>query len=604
MLDNIAVLLCLLFFAGYLAQWLAWWVKLPAILFLLSIGILAGPVLGLLKPDEVFGDLLFPMISLSVAVILFEGSLTLKMHEFKQIGTLVRRLVTVGVLVTWVIVTLGCHYLLDISWAISILFGALMTVTGPTVVVPMLRSVRPNQKVSNTLRWEGILIDPIGALFAVVVYEFLVIQIRQEALSSSLLLFGEILLLGSVLGIGMGYLLGLLLRHHLIPEFLQNMATLAFVLLTFAISNHFAHESGLLAVTLMGMCLANMKDVRTEEVLNFKENLTVMLISVLFIVLAARIELQSIMDIAWVALGAFVIIQFVARPISILINGLGTGLNWREQALVAWIAPRGIVAAAISASFAIGLESAGLEGSNILVPLTFSIIIGTVVLQSFTAGTLARWLKVADPEPNGFLIIGASHVAIVVAEALRDAGCRVRLTDSNYSNIKEARMRGLQTFYGSPVSYLAERELDLVGIGRMLAMSPQKEINSLACIRFQREFEPKNIYSLRNVTDERHERRHQAHDKLRGMTLFGEKQTYKKLSSLIKQGAEVRQTQITDEYQYEKFRQDNPRAIVLFVVSKDDPIKVVTSQQLTDIDNGDTLIYLNMTSVADVGEVA
>lgn len=343
-------------------QWLAWRLKLPAILFLLLSGILAGPVLGWLDPQELFGPLLMPLVSLAVALILFEGSLTLHLSEWREIGKVVHRLVTIGALSTWAVITLATHWLLGFDWLLALLFGTLTLVTGPTVIVPMLRVVRPKASIANILRWEGIVIDPIGALLAVVVYSFIIASAEGQGLQHSLMTFGGVILCGSLFGIVGGWVLGTIMRRQWLPEYLHNLATLAAVLGIFIGANQVMHESGLLAVTLMGMWMANMKDVDVRHILHFKENLSVLLISGLFILLAARLDLHALIALGPLVLILLLVIQFIARPLNVLLSTAGSNLSWRERALLAWIAPRGIVAAAVSAIFAIRLDQAGHEG--------------------------------------------------------------------------------------------------------------------------------------------------------------------------------------------------------------------------------------------------
>ena len=255
-------------------QYLAYKIRLPAILPLLIVGIVVGPVFGVLNADDLFGDLLFPVVSLSVAIILFEGSLTLKFSDIAGHGNMVRNLCSIGVVVTWGVAATAAHYSLDLSWQLSFLFGAIVTVTGPTVIVPMLRTVRPQTNLANILRWEGIVIDPIGALLAVLVFEFIVAS-QETAITHTLIAFGKTVGIGSVLGLAAGYLLGLSIRKKWIPHYLLNTAVLTIILGVFAASNYVAHESGLLAVTIAGMVLANMKDVDVEDILEFKETLSV-----------------------------------------------------------------------------------------------------------------------------------------------------------------------------------------------------------------------------------------------------------------------------------------------------------------------------------------
>lgn len=554
MSESTMVTIAVIGIVAFACQWLAWRVKLPAILFLLASGILLGPATQVLHPDLLFGDLLFPLISLSVAIILFEGSLTLNFEEIKSQRKVVLRLVVVGAAITWCIVAIATHYLFDLRWGLSILFGALTVVTGPTVIVPMLRTVRPVSSIANILRWEGILIDPIGALLVVVVYEVIVAQSNAAGFLHGTLAFFKVVGVGVLLGVLGGWFLSVVLRKHWIPDYLQNLATLSLVFAVFSFSDHLAHESGLLAVTLMGMWLANQKDLHIEEILNFKENLTVVLISGLFILLAARLTFEDILALGVAPLILLGIMQVVARPLSVLASTMGSSLKWQEKALLSWIAPRGIVAAAVSALFAIRLQEAGEEQAAILVPLTFMVIIGTVVLQSATSRGLAKALDVAEPSPKGFLIVGANAVARAVGAALKKNGFRVLLTDSSWENIRAARMEGLETFYGNPVSEYADQNLDLVGIGKLLALSPRHALNAMAGMRYRSEFGLQNIYTLAvgNTTNSMMEERHKAASEHRGYTLFDDELTFGKFASLLSKDVEVRTTKLSDEFNYEQ----------------------------------------------------
>lgn len=548
-----------------LCQWLAWRARLPAILFLLIAGLILGPVLGWVNPDRLFGDLLFPLISLCVAIILFEGSLTLELKEIRNLKSVVRRLVTSGALITWLIVAVATHSIIGLSVELSILFGAVTIVTGPTVIMPLLRTVRLNRNLTSVLRWEGIVIDPIGALLTVVVFEFIVSTTHSSGLLHSLQLFGEIILTGFAIGIGAGYGLGLILRRQLIPDYLHSTTALCLLFAVFALSNQLAHESGLLSVTLMGIWLANMRDVHIHNILNFKENLTVLLISGLFILLAARLDIQHILALGPPLLVLLAVVLFVARPLSVLVATLGSNLDWRERSMLAWIAPRGIVAAAVSALFAMQLQAAGIAGADLLVPLTFFIIVGTVTLQSATAGLLARVLRVIEPKPRGFLIIGANPVAREIASVLGQLDVRVLLCDSNWDNISAARMAGLETFYGNPVSDYAEQRLDLSGIGKLLCLSPQREMNTIAAMHYRGEFGPQYVYTLLSSAETANTDKHQIAASHRGYTLFDHTMTYAKFASLLSQGLVIRKTRLSEEYDYSDFLADNEsRAYPLF----------------------------------------
>lgn len=566
-MPHLELSLALVLVIATLCQWLAWRVRLPAILFLLLAGLVAGPVSGWLQPDRVFGDLLMPLVSLSVAIILFEGSLTLDFKEIRGVGRVVQRMITVGALVTWVIVAAATHFIFDFSWQISALFGAVVIVTGPTVIVPMLRSVRPTRKIANILRWEGIAIDPIGALMAVMTYEFILVSTDQPALGHVLLLFLQTLAVGTVSGIIAGFALGRLLSRDWLPEYLHNIATLSLVLLSFSAANAAAHESGLLAVTVMGMWLANKRDVDIHPILNFKEHLSLLLISVLFVILAARIDLGQLAEIGWKALLLLAVIQLVARPAKVLVSTLGLDVNWRERGLLAWIAPRGIVAAAISALFAENLVALGYSEAVLLVPLTFTVIIGTVVLQSATARPLARLLKVNEPSPRGFLIVGASAFSRAVAQALKEQDFRCVLADSSREDIRAARMAGLETYFGNPVSEHAEIHLDLSGIGGLLAMSRQRYVNVIAAIHYRQDFGVRRIFRLASDIAMRKAEKHQVTQGYQGSQLFGEDVTYGEVMTRINRGWEIRSTRLTEEFGWEQYRAKNGEdCLPLFVI--------------------------------------
>ncbi|MBE03194.1 sodium:proton antiporter [uncultured Marinobacter sp.] len=573
-------------------QWLAWRVRMPAILFLLAGGIAAGPMLGFLDPATVFGDLLFPVVSLAVAIILFEGSLTLRYDEIRGHGRMVRNLVPIGALVTCAIGTLAARWALAVPWEVALLFGAISIVTGPTVIAPLLRSVRPEAKLANILRWEGIIIDPVGALLAVLVFEGIVSWGQGNVFGHSLYIFGKTLLVGFAIGAGAGYLNGLVLRKHWIPQYLHNAGTLTFMLGVYGISNELAHESGLLTVTIMGLWMANMKQVPIDSILEFKESLSVLLISALFIILAARVEFAAIADLGWSLAIVLAALMLVARPLSIFLSAVGTELNLREKLFLSWVAPRGIVAAAVSALFAYQLQSLGYDSAGTLVPLVFMLIITTVTLQSLTARPLARLLKVAQPAEYGFLILGANKVARMIAQALKKHDVPVVLADTNWENVRQARMDNLQVYFGNPVSEHASTHLDLTGIGRLLVISPYKHMNSLATYHFLDWFGSQCVFSLAEG-DQDQKARHQTAEKIQATRgLFGGV-SYAKLASLASQGYTVKTTQLSEAFSYEDFLKEyQHQALILFVVSGKGHVTPVRKVEELSPEEGSVLISL------------
>lgn len=590
MVEHITGMLAGIGVLSLLCQWLGWKLRLPAILPLLLCGLLLGPGLGILDPDEIFGDLLFPIISLGVAVILFEGALTLNFKEIKDHGRMVTNLVTIGALITWACIAPAAHYILGLEWSLALLFGALVVVTGPTVIVPMLRSVQPKSNLSSILRWEGIVIDPIGALLAVLVYEY--IAVTADPTTHVLNALGLTLLLGLGLGALAGYFIGVALRSNVFPHYLRNTAVLTIMLGVFVGSNIIQEESGLLTVTVMGIWLANMRGVDIAEILEFKETLTVLLISALFILLAARLDSSAMLDLGWGGLGVLVVVMVIARPLSIWISGLGTSLTSADKWFLSWMAPRGIVAAAISSLFAIKLESLGVEGASTIVPLVFLIIIGTVVIQSLTAGRWAKFLGVKAGSSQGLLIFGASKFARELASLLQTKQIKVVLADNNWDNIRQARMDNIPVYFGNPASEHATTYLDLSGIGRVLVMSPYRQLNPLVSFHFQDLFGTEKVYGLNNA--EGVSARHQLSENyLKRLCLFGEAVSYAKIASLMAKGAVLKVTNITESFTFEHFRQRyGDTAMPLLYLTKDAKVKIVSGTEPFDFPVGIELISL------------
>lgn len=592
--EHPSVVLAMIGLLGIAAQWLSWWLKLPAIVFLLLIGVLAGPVSGAIQPDVLFGELLFPLMSLGVAVILFEGSLTLKFQQIRGVEGAVRNLVTVGALLNWAVMGFAAAWLIGFSWELALLFGALVTVTGPTVIVPLLRSVRPQRRVANVLRWEGIIIDPLGALLAVLVFEAIVSGQEEHAVQVFALSVG----VGGLSGALGAWLLGSALRRHWLPDYLHNVAALALVLGVFSLSNSLQEESGLLAVTVMGIILANLRQVDTDEILSFKESLSLLLISGMFIVLAARIDFAEFQALGWNAVYLLGVILFVARPLAVWVSTLGTGLNWREKALIAWIAPRGIVAAAVTPLFVLKIDPDSYAGEELLVPLVFIVIAGTVILQSFTARPLARLLKVAEPEPRGVLIVGANPVSQAIAKALKERGFEVLMADTTWSHLRSARMAGLRTYFGNAVSAHADRHLDLVGLGRLFALSRHPALNTLACLRYKTEFGSKHVYALQASKDtdpegETNATKRSYSVRYRGRRLFGQDITYTQLAGLLRDGGTVRATELTVDFGFADYSVlYGSTAVPLFALDERGLLKIFTADEKLEPRPGWTLISL------------
>lgn len=481
---------------GMAAQWVAWRTQVPSIILLLVSGLLLGPVFGVVDPDEFLGGTLFPIVSLSVALILFEGGLDLPPRELRSTGTVVRRLITIGAVITFLVAAWGAQQLFDISRGAAAVLAAVLVVTGPTVVGPLLRFVRPSGRTGPMLRAEGILIDPIGATASLVAFEAALTDDTGEALVSVLGVIGLTLVAGIGIGFALAYVLDHALRRFLIPDHLGNPIALAIVVVGFVLSNEVQEEAGLLTVTVMGIWLARRDSAAVRQLLEFNESLRTLLISALFILLAARIQTDQLRDVALPALAFLGLLVFVARPMSVIVSTVRTQLTWRERLFLMVMAPRGIVAAAVSAIFALRLEEEGVRGAELIVPIVFLVIIGTIVVYGFLAGPAARALGLAEARANGVLIVGAHSTARGLAKALDDLEVKTMLVDTDPYNVARSVALGLPARRLSVLTEEATHELDLRGIGRILALTSNDEVNALASSRFARVFGRRETFQL------------------------------------------------------------------------------------------------------------
>lgn len=584
--DNQLLILAGILVVGISSQWFAWRLRLPSILLLLAAGITAGAS-GVLDPEALLGeDLLSAIVSLSVGVILYEGGLTLKFQELKTTGRIVTRLVTVGAFVTWGVATLLAHYVLGIDWQIALLLGSVLIVTGPTVIQPLLRIVRPTGPVGGILKWEGIVIDPVGALTALLVF---------EAIGSSevhiLTAIAKTLLIGGGLGLMGAAVFVVMLKRYLIPDFLMSAVSLALCLGVFAASNSAQHESGLFAVTLMGVLLANQRFVDVEEIIEFKENLRVLLLSGLFVVLGARLQLEDVLDLGWRGVAFVALLILIARPLSVFFSTVGSKLPRREVLFLSWMAPRGIVAAAVASIFALGLERKGIEGAEVLVSATFAVIIGTVVVYGFTAPIVAYRLGLAEKDPRGILLIGASSWHRAMAEALQKLDVRVLMIDTNHENTRLARMAGLESFTGSAVGEHILDRIDLGGLGCILCATPNDWINLVASQRIGRYFDREHTYQLAPRTSL--PAKDAAHDRLGGRIFASREADYGYLQGRISAGSVFKSTKISEEFNMDDFYElYGEEALPLFLQTADGKLRIFTDDSEHEPQAGDKLVAL------------
>jgi NhaP-type Na+/H+ or K+/H+ antiporter len=489
---------------GIFAQWIAWRTKVPAILPLIIFGLLVGPLSTLFTEDSsklispIFdteeerglfpGRSLFYFVSLAIGIILFEGGLTLQRKEIADVGPAILKLITVGTIVTFLGAAPAAHFLLGLSWPISFLFSGLIIVTGPTVIAPILQNIPLTRNVSTVLKWEGILIDPIGALVAVLVFEFINSADGGFAFTShAFLTFVNIVLIGLALGAVAGYSLYQIIKRNLVPHYLLNVFILAYVLMVFVFSDVLAHESGLLTVVVMGMTLANLDVPRLKEILSFKEALSILLISILFILLAANINMEDLYLLIndWRSFALFGVVAFILRPIGVILSTRNSDLSLNEKLFISWVGPRGIVAAGIASLFGITLTSEGVEGAQYITPLVFMIVLGTVLINATTARFVARMVGVIQDTSNGVLMVGANAISQTIASYLQAQGRHVVLVDSNPGNIERTKEMGLQGIVANIYTDDLAEQFELVDMGYLLSLTSSTQVNSYAIDRYE-----------------------------------------------------------------------------------------------------------------------
>ncbi|HMB98599.1 MAG TPA: sodium:proton antiporter [Balneolaceae bacterium] len=593
MADHILIGIVFIVVLGIGAQWLAWVTNLPGILLLLIAGILAGPITGFINPNILMGDLLGPFISVSVGIILFEGGLNLKFSELREIGGAITKLVSIGVMVTMILVSVSSYYLFNLDLELSVLLGAILVVTGPTVIIPLLRQVRPTLQVSNVLKWEGIVIDPIGAMLAVLVFDVIILSSFSEATNVIMLSVGKTLFFGTLAGLAGAWLIYFLLKRYLLPDFLQNPVTLMVVILAFGVAHILKHESGLLATTLMGILLANQKTVSIHHIIDFKQNLRVLLLSSLFILLAAKVDIEELMNaLTWDILLFLVILIFIIRPVSVYLSTIGSKLIWREKLFVSLMAPRGVVAISIASLFAIQLVDRGYTEAGQLVPIVLITIIATVAFYGLSANWLARWLDVSKPVARGFLIVGGHTWSREIAFLLKKEGFKVLVADSNRLHINKAEKKGLNTYHGNILSPSAIEEINLDGIGKLLALTPNDEVNSLSVIRFSRIFGSSNVFQLPSNFPDSPEKQEMPKN-IRGRTLFDNSMNYGKIEQLFNADSDFKIVEITENMDQQIFKDKfNEQRIPMFLITKAGAATPYTIDNEPTPKSGDKIICL------------
>ena len=537
---------------GVAAQWVAWRFRIPAIVILTAAGLLLGPVSGVLQPSENFGVLLTPFVQLAVAVILFEGGLNLHLHELKEAGVGVRRLTTAGPVIAFLLGSAAAHFVGGLSWPVALVFGAITIVTGPTVIMPLLRHARLRPRTASALKWEGIVNDPVGALLAVVLFEYFALSdggVTGLALVVDMI---ETIIAAGLFGGLVGYLLGKAYPLGHFPEYLKGPTMLAAVLFVYAGANILQEEAGLVAATALGLVMGNMNLPSIEELRRFKEYITVILVSGLFIVLTADLDPSLLMQMdfrSWALIGVLI---FIIRPITVFAATAGAGIDHEDRVLIGWIAPRGIVAAAVAGAFSVRMAEAGYEDAIMLLPLVFMLILVTVTLHGFSIAYLARYLGIASKKQNGLVIVGASPWTIDLAKNLIELEIPVILVDASWHRLRPARLSGVPVYFGQVVSASADEALDLSSMGYLLAASDNDAYNALVCTRFGNEFGRSRVFQIPMPASEQHETKGLV-SALRGHTAFPAEALYEEILRRYFQGWRFQKTRFTESYTYEDY---------------------------------------------------
>ncbi|SDT33741.1 NhaP-type Na+/H+ or K+/H+ antiporter [Maribacter dokdonensis] len=591
---------------GILAQWVAWRLKLPAILPLILIGLIVGPLSTLYTEDGskiiepiwngdkgLFpGEGLYYFVSLAISIILFEGGLTLKRSEIKNIGPVITKLITLGSLTTFFGAALAAYFLFGLSWQLCFLFSALIIVTGPTVITPILRNIPLKKDVSAILKWEGILIDPIGALAAVLVYEFISVGEGQAYTVTALIEFGKILLFGFTFGFTFAHALTFLIKKNFIPHYLLNVVSLSVVLGVFVMSDVFAHESGLLAVVVMGMVMGNTDLPNIKELLYFKESLSILLISILFILLAANIDIADLeLIFTWKTIALFLSIVLIIRPLGVFLSSIGSNLKFNEKLFISWVGPRGIVAAGIASLFGSKLLSKGETGAEYITPLVFMIVLGTVLLNATTARVFAKLIGVFLNKSEGILILGASKVSRLIGDYLHKNDRHVVLIDNNQSNIDKATKLGLEAISANIYSDNLTDNIELNDIGYLMALTPNSDINKYAINKFQDAFGENGSFRLVDA-DEMSDPENNPKE-----GLFSHTDDFIKLTEAARKFPAIHEIELHDTEHYEgliEITKADADIVPLFLLDPDGDIHIITafSKDFTDIQKGYKLAYL------------
>ena len=584
-----AIVIAVIGVLGIGAQWLAWRSNRPAIVLMLGAGFLAGPILGLFDPEHAFGALLEPMVAIGVALILFEGGLSLNFRELRHTSDAVWRLATVGVALGWLFGALAAHAIAGLVWPVAVLFGGILVVTGPTVVMPLLRQATVQARPASLLKWEAIVNDPTGALCAVIAYEYF----RLSATGATWIEIIPPMLLAAALAGVLGYLAARFVAwsypRGFVPEYLKVPVLFVTVIALFVLSNAIEHEAGLVAVTVMGIALANMNVQSMRSIHPFKETVAILMVSGIFVLLSASLKWSDLAYLNW-RFGLFLLaLLFVVRPATVLLTLLGSSIPWRERLFVAWIAPRGIVLVAISGLFALRLSELGYEDGNVLIGLSFAVVVTTVLAHGFTIDLAAKLLGIKGETRPGLLLVGSTPWTIALAELMRELKTPVMIVDLSWQRLTRARRKDLPHYHGEILNEATEHNLDLSPYQALVAATENEAYNTLVCSEFAYEIGRDAVYQLGEPGDHND---HQAlPDTLRGRALFQSGYGVDEITERLEQGWQLRKTKLSESFKFDDAKDVLPQAAnMLMLLKGDGRMQFFTHAARPDPGPGDTVI--------------
>lgn len=588
-LNSIGILLL----ASMLGQYLGWRFKIPSIVIFILFGVLLGPILGVLDPKVELGEGFNVFIEFAVVILLFEGGLNLKFKELKEVSFGVKRLTTAGVVVNFFLAFFAGQYIAGLSKPISAVIAAILVVTGPTVIIPLLRQAKLPKRVSQYLKWEGIINDPLGVLLVTLVYEYIFLAGQDGAFEVIALSLFKAVVFSIIITFAFGNSIQFIFNKTNFPDFLKVPFILSIILMIFIISKQIQDGSGLLAVTMLGMFFANKKLLVFAELKKFKESVSVFSVSIIFILLSASIKFSFFAELNLRQIFFILFLTLACRLIAIFLVTFYSKMSWQERIFVGWIGPRGIVAASVAGIIGLRLSALGYEEAELILPIVFSVIICTVIVHGLSLSKVAQWLGLNVKCGKGVVIAGSSPWATDLALELKELEVNSLIIDSAWYKLKTPRQLGLDTYFGEAVSSLEEGEIDLTEYSYLLAATDNNSYNALVCTTFSEDLGLNNVYQipLGNDSDTVIE---DLPDSKTGQVIDTEISTVYKgnIKELFNQGWSFKRTTIREEYTLENYLEDHKPDITinLLKIDKEKNISFITDSEDVKAKDGETII--------------